>query len=298
VPNLVVVLGGAGGVVDFYNFAGSVHLIADLAGYFSPTSAADYTAVSPCRLFDTRSGAGACSGAAPVTAAPVGSGGTLSAQVTGAAGIPVNATAVVLNVTAVGATADTYVTVFPQGAARPVSSNLNVHNANPVPNLVIVPIGAGGKVDLYNFHGNVNLIADVAGYFSPTPASGYTATGPCRVFDTRSGVGSCAGGGTVTKAPIGLDGTLSVKVTDLAGVPDTATAVVLNVTAVGATSQTVLTVFPHGTALPVVSNLNVNSAGAVPNLVIVPVGAGGMVDFHNLKGNVNVIADIAGYYAP
>jgi len=73
---------------------------------------------------------------------------------------------------------------------------------------------------------------------------------------------------------------------------------VLNVTAVGATAQTFITVFPDGSAIPGVSNLNVNSSAATPNLVIVPVGAGGKIDFFNQKGNVNVVADIAGYFAP
>jgi hypothetical protein len=204
----------------------------------------------------------------------------------------------VLNVTAAGATKDTFVTVYPDGSPRPLVSNLNVHSANPVPNLVVVRLGAGGKVDLYNASGAVNLIGDVAGYFAPTSTAGYTSTGPCRVFDTRIGLGSCSGAVGVTAAPVGPGATLAVQVTGVAGVPANATAVVLNVTAVGATLQTFITVFPDGGAMPVVSNLNVNSSGAVPNLVVVPVGAGGKIDFYNLKGNVNVIADIAGYFAP
>ena len=53
-----------------------------------------------------------------------------------------------------------------------------------------------------------------------------------------------------------------------------------------------------GGTLPLVSNLNVPSAAAIPNLVVVPIGAGGMIDFYNKVGNVNLIADIAGYYSP
>jgi hypothetical protein len=289
---------GAGGVVDFYSSAGSVQLLADLAGYFSPTSAATYVAVNPCRLFDTRVGSGACSGATGVLPGKVGPGKTLAVQVSGTAGIPSNATAVVLNVTAVNATADTFVTVHPDGGALPTASNLNVHNALAVPNLVIVPLGSGGKVDFYNAQGSVDVIGDIAGYFVPGAPAGFTTAGPCRVFDTRTGIGSCSGAGTTPDLPIAAGATLVVKVTGVAGVPTNATAVILNVTAVGASSQTVITVYPDGTAQPLVSNLNVNSAGAVPNLVIVPVGAGGQIDVHNLKGNVHVLADIAGYFAP
>ncbi len=303
-PNLVVVPIGAGGTVDFYNASGRVNLLADLSGYFSPTSPAYYAAVTPCRLFDTRSGAGACQNAQSVPVAPVGSvgsvgfAGPLQVQVTGTAGIPADATAVVLNVTAVTATADTFVTVFPAGAPVPLASNLNVHSANPVPNLVVVPIGAGGKVAFANAHGTVNLIADVAGYFSPTATSGYSATGPCRVFDTRFGAGACLGATAVVKAPVGPGATIAVQVAGVAGVPSTATAVVLNVTAVGASGPTFVTVFPDGAPRPVASNLNVSSAAPIPNLVVVPIGADGKVDFYSSKGSVNLIADIAGYFAP
>ena len=34
-----------------------------------------------------------------------------------------------------------------------------------IPNLVIVPVGADGKVDFYNVRGSVSLVADLAGYY-------------------------------------------------------------------------------------------------------------------------------------
>jgi PKD domain len=296
--NLVVVPIGAGGLVDFYNAHGTVNLIADVAGYFSPTSPAAYSAVSPCRLFDTRSGAGVCTGAVPVTPVPVGPGATLAVQVSGAATVPFDATAVVLNVTAVNATKPSYVTVYPSGSARPLASNVNVAAASPVANLVVVPIGAGGQVSFFNSAGTVNLVADVAGYFAPGSAAGYTPTVPCRIFDTRTGTGSCPGSATVSRAPIGPAGQIAVAVTGVDGVPSSATAVVLNVTAVDATAPTFATVYPDGDALPLVSSLSVNSSNPVPNQVIVPVGADGMIDFYNAHGTVDLIADIAGYFAP
>jgi hypothetical protein len=35
-----------------------------------------------------------------------------------------------------------------------------------IPNLVIVAVGAGGKVTFYNRSGTVDLIADLSGYFT------------------------------------------------------------------------------------------------------------------------------------
>jgi hypothetical protein len=300
VPNLTVVPVGAGGIVDFYNKAGSVNLLADVAGYFSPSGGSLYSTAGPCRVFDTRSGTGGCSSAPVFTPSKVGAGGVLKIKVTGVGGVPDNATAVVLNVTAVAATVPgTFVSVYPDSPTLPTVSSLNVNNANPVPNLVIVPVGPGGLVDFYNAKGTVNLLADLAGYFAPATGSTYTTTGPCRVFDTRHGNGGCAGAPVFTPAKVGPGGVLKIKVTGVGGVPDNATAVVLNVTAVGATVPgTFVSVYPDSPTLPVVSNLNVNNANPIPNLVVVPVGPGGVVDFYNAKGTVDLLGDVAGYFAP
>jgi hypothetical protein len=34
-----------------------------------------------------------------------------------------------------------------------------------VPNLVVVKLGSGGTVDLYNFAGAANVVVDVEGYY-------------------------------------------------------------------------------------------------------------------------------------
>ena len=84
---------------------------------------------------------------------------------TGVGGVPATGvTAVVLNVTAVGASAGTYVTAWPTGEAQPLASNLNLPPGDTRPNLVIVKVGPGGKVSFYNDAGTVDLIADIAGW--------------------------------------------------------------------------------------------------------------------------------------
>jgi len=297
-PNLAVVPIGKGGVVDFFNKAGTVDLIADVSGYYSSDATGSlYTATGPCRVFDTRS-AGLCTGAPTLTPGKIPAGGTLAVKVTGAGGVPTTATAVVLNLTAVGATKPTFITAWPSGATQPTVSNLNVNNASPIPNLAIVPVGAGGVVNFFNNAGAVHLIGDVAGYFSPSTGARYTTTGPCRVFDSRIGSGICSGAAAFAAGPIAGSGVLKVKVAGVGGVSSTATAVVLNLTAVGATNPTFVTAWADGTAQPTVSNLNVNNAAAIPNLAIVPVGADGSIDLFNNSGSVNLIGDVAGYFAP
>ncbi|MFC9587288.1 hypothetical protein ACFVJ8_31290, partial [Streptomyces yangpuensis] len=73
--------------------------------------------------------------------------------------------AVVLNVTATDPTTASYVSVFPDGTTRTSASNLNFTTGQTIPNLVIVPV-VNGKVSFYNNAGSVDLIADVAGYYT------------------------------------------------------------------------------------------------------------------------------------
>ena len=70
-----------------------------------------------------------------------------------------------LNVTATGATQETFVTVYPDGVRRPDASSLNVGHGATIANLVIAKVGADRKVRLYNDAGGLDLIADVTGYF-------------------------------------------------------------------------------------------------------------------------------------
>jgi hypothetical protein len=53
----------------------------------------------------------------------------------------------------------------------------SANNANPglvMPNSILVPLGQGGEVSVYNFTGNVNLAVDLAGYTLAISSSGQT----------------------------------------------------------------------------------------------------------------------------
>jgi hypothetical protein len=265
------------GIVKFYNFRGTVDVIADLFGYYTNGSGAKFTPVGPTRLLDTR-----------INATPIGAGLSDTLQVSGAGtSVPASATAVVLNVTAVDASAGSYLTVYPDGTNLPGVSNINFDAGQIVPNLVVVPV-VNGKVDFYNFHGTVDVIADLFGYYANGTGASFTASGPTRVLDTRAGTGT---GGVV--APIGPD---SVQALSLAGTAAAnASAVVLNVTVTNPTAGSYLTVYPDGPTPPQASNLNYVPGQTVPNLVVVPV-MNGRIDFYNFRGTVDVIADLFGYF--
>ncbi|MFI9380186.1 protease pro-enzyme activation domain-containing protein [Kutzneria sp. NPDC052558] len=237
---------------------------------------AKYTPVAPSRLLDTRS-----------TGQTLGGGSTLPLQVAGQGGVPATgATAVVLNVTATNTTGNSFLTVFPDGQPRPISSNLNYTPGVTVPNLVTVQLPANGKIDFYNNAGNADVVADVFGYYSADGASGYKQAGPARLLDTRSSGPS-----------LGDHGTRLLQVTGQQGIPATdVTAVILNVTATNPTGNSFISVYPGGTPVPASSNLNFGPGQTIANLVTVPVGSDGTVSFFNHVGTVDVVADVFGYY--
>jgi len=286
IPNLVTVPVGADSKIDLYNNAGSVNLVADLQGYYAATSGSGLTPDGPVRILDTRNGTGGFS-------SPVGAGKDIAVQVTGQDGVPATGvTAVVLNLTATGPTASGWVVAYPDGTTRPAEgSNLNFSKGETIPNLVTVPVGAGGKVDLYNSAGSVNLVADVQGYYTATGGSALATDGPVRVLDTRNGTGGFS-------SPVGAGKDIVVQVTGRDGVPASGvTAVVLNLTATGPTTSSWVVAYLDGTARPAQgSDLNFTKGETIPNLVIVPVGPDGKIDLYNSADSVNLVADLQGYF--
>jgi hypothetical protein len=187
VPNLVVVKVGVDGDVGFYNAAGSVHVVADVVGWYSDPSSevgARFLAQAPARILDTRDGTGPAPG-------KVGRAATLSVAVTGVGGVPAGASAVVLNVTVTEPTAPSYLTVYPSGTPRPLASNLNYVAGQTVPNLVVAKVGTDGRVDAFNAAGATHLVFDVVGWFEggddspPAAAQERTPPPPRRLSRSR-----------------------------------------------------------------------------------------------------------------
>ena len=126
-----------------------------------------FVPIVPCRLFDTRP---APDNVGP-RATPLGPSEAYTQQVGGPNGhcnIPTDATAVAMNVTAVGGTANSYLTVYSSDATeRPQASNLNWTPGSPaIPNKVDVKLSATRAINLFNLAGSVNILADVVGYYA------------------------------------------------------------------------------------------------------------------------------------
>lgn len=293
VPNLVITpLSGDGGVDLYVGSTGSAHLVADVSGYYTDTGTSSPGALGtlsgPSRLLDTRVGNGA-------PAAPVSGGATLNLQVTGRGGVPsTGVAAVAMNLTVTQPGAPGYITAWAHGGNRPLASNLNFAAGQTVPNLAIVPVSAGGSVDLYvGSSASTHLVADVFAYYTKGVQYVPGALGaitPARVLDTRIGNGAPA-------APISGGGTVSLQIAGRGGVPQWGiSAVALNVTVTQPNAPGYITVFADGSPLPETSNLNFGPGQTVPNLVIAPVGSDGKVNLYvGSTGSVHLVADVSGY---
>jgi len=153
IANLVAVKVGTDGNVIVYNAAGETHVIFDVVGWYGGTGEL-FHPLSPARVLDTRS-----------SPPGVGPNAEISADVT-IGSVPGTALSVIVNTTATGATAQSYLTVHSE-VTVPLASNLNFLAGQTVPNLVIVKVGAGGNVKVYNAAGEVHVIFDAVGYFGP-----------------------------------------------------------------------------------------------------------------------------------
>jgi hypothetical protein len=158
--NQVTVPLGDGGQVSIFTQSGA-HLVADVAGYY--VTGGGFNALMPTRILDTRGGGGqmAYAGSKPV------GGQTISLPVVGRAGVPATGVAyVILNLTATQATAPGYVSAWPGGTQRPLTSVLNLSEAGQTrANAVFAPVGADGTVALYSQSGT-DLVVDVTGWLS------------------------------------------------------------------------------------------------------------------------------------
>jgi hypothetical protein len=272
-PNLVTVRLNAARKVCIYAHE-PVHIIVDLAGSFGPSGPSRFVPLDPTRAVDTRLGIGR------PTTAKVAAGTAIEIPLRGLYGIPADATAAVVNLTAADADAVGYLTAYPCTYFPAVVSNVNYVANRAVPNLATVRLSADGKICIFSER-NAHVIVDVFGAYAPSGAQ-FVPTSPARIIDTRAG--APLGAGEIRRFPIAGSG----------GVPPNASAVVVNVTADRAEAPGYLTVFPCGGGAPVVSNLNFAPGQALANLVQVRLTGGDLC--MSAEQPTHVLADVAGYF--
>jgi hypothetical protein len=164
--------GGSDTSLCVYNAVGSINVVIDAGGWFGSGTAAtgaQYQAIQPTRICDTRVGGPGCAGHA------IAAKGVALITVAGQGSVPPDssgtpAVAIIANLTAIAPTSATYLTMYPANLSLPLASDINLSAGEVLPNLTVVQIDtvAGpdqGDVDLYNAAGSVNAIVDIEGWF-------------------------------------------------------------------------------------------------------------------------------------
>jgi hypothetical protein len=290
--NFVIVPVTSTGAIELFNMGNagsSVDLVADVSGYFTQSASSGYTAVTPQRILDTRHGTGA-----PTAKLAQNSG--LPVAIAGAASIPAWVTAVALHVTVTDTSGSGWIAAEPDGAGTPSTSVLDYLAGQTVSNTVIVPVAADGKIELYNGGGvgSVDLIGDVAGYFSPSSSGTYTPVIPYRSWDSRENGTALAAWGTTTYSLETVQG----DVEQPQNIPAGAT-VITNITVTNLATAGYVTAYPAGTARPAVSNLNFLPGQTVAGMsLLATTGSQQQSSVYNASpGRGDVILDVFGYFS-
>ncbi|MHB8452791.1 MAG: hypothetical protein ACYDAQ_20410 [Mycobacteriales bacterium] len=283
--------------------SGSVDVQASASGLISAVNApADvfsylngWIPVGPYRLVDTRGGTGPqAQGVLENASGSLGARTLYQLPILGLDGIPASAVAVGLNLTSVEPNAVGNLRVFTDGASLPNSSALNYVPGHDVANFTLVALPADGKVDFYSAQpagAHVDLVVDVVGYL--TSSAGFHPQDPIRIADTRptSKIGTTTGplvGGTTYAFPVVGQG----------GVPASAKAVAVVVTAIGPSAPGNLRVYPDPASPPTASTINYTLPGQdEADFAVLALPADGKIDLYSDgPARLNVTIDVVGYF--
>jgi hypothetical protein len=303
VTNFAVTTLSLDGAITVRNDGSNSHVIYDAGGYIdpNPTGGGSFRAVNPTRLYDSRN-------------TPEGKlkfGDKRSIQVRGAAGVPNQASAVAVNITATGNFNGGYLSLYPSGGQTPNSSTvnwgppLNGIRSGDYGNFTIVPIGADGKISVLaggNLAGNTDQISshfiiDVYGYIDPTQTSTnwYRGITDTRIVSTRDNLGG-------TKYQPNDERTVQVTGSGkVEKIPAGATAVVVNAK-VNDTRFNLnggwIALFPADKSYSQIGISTVNwskGSNAASNFAIIPLSADGKIKIRISDTSAHVYIDVVGY---
>lgn len=253
---------GAHGAVDVYNAsAGTVHVAAQVSGWFLAAGrvAGALVTLAPPRSLAVGTASAAGDEVASRTATVV--------AVDGHAGLPKSGVAAVLLELAVPAPAASgAVTVWPSGTTRPRDAQVQVVRGQPGTTVVLAQVGAHGRIDVYNGSSrSLRVDATVLGWFasgSPVAVGGLTPLASAPVQSTR----------------VARDTTDTVVVDGHGDVPTSGVRTVLvEVTVDRPPRAGSLTLWAKGSARPALPDLSFAAGQSVTELVVVAVGAHGAI---------------------
>lgn len=284
------------GSLQLFGSSGSPDVLLDVVGYhvppgrvpagsFGPGAGSVYTSLPPTRLLDTR-------GPGPSGGSPFVRAEQRMVQITGLAGVPVGASAVVLNLAAVAPSARGYIEAFGIGPRPYPYSSVSLTPHVTVANLVVVALPDYGSIAVYNSDGTTHVLIDVVGYYAATTVapSGtiFSPVTPYRLVDTRS-----AGQGPAFIA--GTSRTYLARDPAETAAGDQATSIVANLTAVAPAGSGYLEAWAGGARPYPYSSVNYQAGTTTANLAAIPLAPDGSFQIYS-SSTTDVLVDVVGVH--
>ncbi len=217
---------GEGGAICLWSYA-TVHAVVDIEGWYggSPGSGTLVEPIVGSRVLDTRFGTGGITG-------KLTPGSTVRFDPADGARLPLGST-VLLDVVSTEADAPGFLTLYPCGQQRPITSTVNAIVGNEATNVAMVNIDATSEICIYSYSA-MHVVIDVIGSLGPggplhaLSVDGLPFAGPAFSPDQHDLAVRCtAGSNSITvRATAALGATVSVAAADQpAPVPVGASAV-------------------------------------------------------------------------
>ncbi len=178
---------------------------------------------------------------------------------------------------------------IPAGESRVISSTFLVPVSYAGPDTVVNTASASSAVPDPDPLDNQD---DTSAALVVPPGFDFHTVVPCRLVDTRNAMGPLGG------PALGAQTTRRFTLSQECGIPATARALSVNLTATAATIAGNLRLFPAGGAVPLVSSINYAIAQTRANNAIVILGPDGDIDVFcgQASGIVHLILDVNGYF--
>jgi Tol biopolymer transport system component len=275
-----------------------------------------FVPVTPCRVVDTRAGAGGRLAAGAQRSWHIrGSGSVFAAQggKANGCGIPASATAVAVSISSVSPSGSGYLRAWPTGMAMPTATLVQFVARFGTTNSATVALARtepGADLDVRAFSSALDLVLDVQGYHLPVTsarsaqASVFVPLPPCRVVDTRLGAGGRLQPGderTWQVAGQGQDfvsqGAGSIYG---CGVPFGATAVSMSISTISPSGSGFLRAWPTGAPAPTATVLQFSGSTGTTNTAAVAVNPDQLrgLTVRGWGSATGLAIDVGGYYRP
>jgi M6 family metalloprotease-like protein len=275
--NLVTVAPGSDGKIKITNAAGSVHVMADVVGYYgSPYGGLRYTPVSGQPAYP------------PLTACvyfctlPANSTTEIGIQGYGALP-PSGVSAVALQVTSNFPNGNGKLFVYPKGSPKPALNDIAYRKGDTHTWLVIVKTGANGNIMVHNAgSSDAYLNLRVEGWYGAGAADTFRPIKPARVVPGSTNIASNA--------------TKSIKLGGVGGVSASAKAVLLNISVLHPTNTGYLNVSATGGGTDTSSYDVGFYKGSDANAAISGIGTANKVDFTDQYTATHFAVDVLGWF--